>query len=755
MDGGQLSRYSRSEDQVKFALSDMSEAKSSLEYASFFMVMDALATMVFNSLGAAYVVMAGITAINGLVVAVLIANSLNEGLSLYRSFLQLGAGLSNIRVWDLQDYVCLHSFCGKLFGLGNCPITSAYCHKNDNTLICSTYSIGILKGCMDTQGPRKPRKNTTYDTPLCAVLYSKIFKQVVSGCLSGVVSVWDISTGNGMMEFSVTGDQQVELTAMSLDEPERCLLTGLRDGTIKMWNYSTGKCLLTFPNPDKLEISGVIHMNKVFYVTGWSKRITYYMFHKAMSVLSCQHWQTFHTEDVLSMAKYQNHFLGTSSYNGDILFWNVNMFKPILKFNASDSPLPLLPKKVQQERDNFLVKRHRPSEPVVEQKWALKTSKWPLGPSPKTVANANLRQNLTSAPPVMRHPRDKEPAGPVPLQKSPLNAVSPKQFRMFYDKQPFFQEAERRKGDLQKMLLQSNTSVEKIIFLQSRPRLPHTATLMSSCIDGYIYAWSIHGNGGLLGKFPVDLNDNRDVVVGAMATDENDWILVTGDCKGYIKIWDIKDYCAHADGQSSPPSGTNQFRLLIPKSSQIDLPDYIPLEDKEVVAGQTISLVPPKLLIAWKGHLDSVSDILYVNSFQLVISAGQDWNVKAWKLSGDAIGTFGLSLWERLQDVQVVGDHELHKRLKKEDGSIDASQKAHPEMQDERDFAEALVYQRREQVALMSLLNGKADTEDEAWAKLQKITLTSPWAGERSPEAIEKSWYILHRSVTPMPSPPP
>lgn len=40
----------------------------------------------------------------------------------------------------------------------------------------------------------------------------------------------------------------------------------------------------------------------------------------------------------------------------------------------------------------------------------------------------------------------------------------------------------------------------------------------------------------------------------------------------------------------------------------------------------------------------------------------------------------------------------------------------------------------------MALLNGKADTEAEAWAKLQKIALTSPWAGERSPEAIEKSW---------------
>lgn len=69
-------------------------------------------------------------------------------------------------------------------------------------------------------------------------------------------------------------------------------------------------------------------------------------FHKTKPALLCHHWQTFHTEDILSVAKYQNQFLGTASYNGDILFWNVNVFKPVLKFNASESPLPLLPKKV-------------------------------------------------------------------------------------------------------------------------------------------------------------------------------------------------------------------------------------------------------------------------------------------------------------------------------------------------------------------------------------------------------------------------
>jgi len=90
-------------------------------YVAFFGVMGATSAMVFSALGAAYgtaksgtgiaamsvmrpqlimksiipVVMAGIIAIYGLVVAVLITNGLQpKGYSLYKSFLDLGAGLS-------------------------------------------------------------------------------------------------------------------------------------------------------------------------------------------------------------------------------------------------------------------------------------------------------------------------------------------------------------------------------------------------------------------------------------------------------------------------------------------------------------------------------------------------------------------------------------------------------------------------------------------------------------------------------------
>ena len=93
---------------------------SSTIYAPFFAVMGAAAAIIFSALGAAYgtaksgtgiaamsvmrpelimksiipVVMAGIIAIYGLVVSVLIAGSLSTDISAYKGFVHLGAGLS-------------------------------------------------------------------------------------------------------------------------------------------------------------------------------------------------------------------------------------------------------------------------------------------------------------------------------------------------------------------------------------------------------------------------------------------------------------------------------------------------------------------------------------------------------------------------------------------------------------------------------------------------------------------------------------
>jgi len=90
------------------------------EYASFFSCMGAASAMIFSAFGAAYgtaksgtgiaamsvmrpdlimksvvpVVMAGIIAIYGVVIAVLISQNISATMSLYQAFLHLGAGLS-------------------------------------------------------------------------------------------------------------------------------------------------------------------------------------------------------------------------------------------------------------------------------------------------------------------------------------------------------------------------------------------------------------------------------------------------------------------------------------------------------------------------------------------------------------------------------------------------------------------------------------------------------------------------------------
>ncbi|KAL1785978.1 EF-hand calcium-binding domain-containing protein 8 [Sigmodon hispidus] len=641
----------------------------------------------------------------------------------------------NIRVWDLQDYVCLQSFCGKLFTLGNCPITSAYFHR-DSTLICSTYNIGILRGYLESQGPLKTGKMTTHNSALSVVLYSSIFKQVLSGCLQGIVSVWDITTGKKRMEFSVSGTQSSELTAMSLDESERCLLTGLRDGTIQMWNYNTGECLMTFPYRDQLEIyqiSGIVPMNKSYYVTGWSKRITNYTFHKTKQGLSCYHWQTYHTEDVLSMAKYQNQFLGTSSYNGDILFWNVSMMKPILSFNVSMSPLPIQPKKVRIGR----AEKQGHKEGLVGSQLTIRShlKRWmrPLRPG---AALASFSGSKIGGVPMAKSFSSQKPSLSNTAHKGPQRlGTEGKVASICVLSIPFNNNTKGKHGGMQEdescksvgafsesMCDESSESVDQIIFLQTRPRLPHIVAMLTSCIDGFIYAWSIHGNGGLLGKFPVDLEENGDVV-----------------------IWDIKDYCLFVGPRQLQSSGiklsneVNKFRFLIPKQLQARSLQYIPQKNEEVVDGQTISLVPPPLLITWSSHMDAVADILYVDTFRLVISGGEDGDVKAWKLSGDIVGTFGLNIWKKLKEPSMMdGQEQAAAAEEKPDLTGITLKKSFMELH--KELAEALLYQRREQAALMAFLHGKEEKEAEAWNRLQQMSLISPWTKEHSAEDIEESW---------------
>jgi len=77
---------------------------------------------------------------------------------------------------------------------------------------------------------------------------------------------------------------------------------------------------------------------------------------------------------------------------------------------------------------------------------------------------------------------------------------------------------------------EANTSIEKIIFLNARKHHPETASLLASGDLGWVFAWSVHRQGGLLGQFTATSNDNESVT--AMVCSESGERLVTADSEG-------------------------------------------------------------------------------------------------------------------------------------------------------------------------------------------------------------------------------
>uniref|UniRef100_A0A7N4NJR7 WD repeat-containing protein on Y chromosome n=1 Tax=Sarcophilus harrisii TaxID=9305 RepID=A0A7N4NJR7_SARHA len=604
----------------------------------------------------------------------------------------------NIRLWDIHNLLCFQSLSGKFFALGNHPITCAYFHKANDTFICGTYSVSdkLLRGNgLTSEGP--------WASQICS-------------------HVWELVTGKKVKEFPVSESKDVELTAMALDELERCLLTGMRNGTVKMWNFTLGVCLLNFPNPDQMEINGITHVNGIFYVAGWNKRITWYLYQNKEVIPLFDHWPYFHTEDILCLAKYRSNILGSASYNGDIFIWNVSWGKPFVHFNASKRFLSFLWEQVFKEEDRVMLADLVNKNIGGKKTWAKKSLWRPMSGASSQTQKPEIRRNLTSAPPALRNTEGK----------------SAKELSFQFKLQALMA------WGRQQMPSSKSISPLQIIFLPTRLRTPHTATLLSSAGNGYIYAWSIHDRGGMLGKFQPAENQYQDSVVGAMTSDEKDWILITGDSKGYLKIWDIKDYCKLPNEQKislvweERLAQENIYRNLIPTYNRVETQQELP-ETEEVFGGHVVSLIPPELLISWKAHDKGVTDIAFGEHFHVVISAGADFNVKAWKISGEAIGTFGLSIWRRLVPPGTIDYSPKSSVI--ETTEMPEIKKVltlnHFYLSKDDDYTKILTQQRKDQIKLMSLLHSKSP---EAMDKLRKLAEESILGSVEAGEGVEDSW---------------
>ncbi|KAG6924278.1 WD repeat domain 49 [Chelydra serpentina] len=238
---------------------------------------------------------------------------------------------NTIKIWDIVDQTCLFTACSKTSGIKG-ELTACHYTPGTRSLCVAADTLALLH--LRLRPPPEPHLIVSHKEPVLCCKYNKEFRLVVSCSEGSVVKVWDFETGKHLFEIS-GAHGGAAITCLTFDVSGRRLITGGRDGCLKIWNYNNGHCLNTLKREDKCaEVCDCtyVEVNKSRYIiaVGWDRRISMYFdavdglhhFQKPQPYwqddISCGH-----KEDILCIAQCPPTLLATSSYDGEIIVWNM------------------------------------------------------------------------------------------------------------------------------------------------------------------------------------------------------------------------------------------------------------------------------------------------------------------------------------------------------------------------------------------------------------------------------------------------
>ncbi|XP_035856994.1 WD repeat-containing protein 49 [Sander lucioperca] len=237
----------------------------------------------------------------------------------------------SVKIWDIQDQCCLFTADPKASGIHGDISACSYSSALE--------SFYIAADCMAMLSLKiRPRLHSRLtvshnETVMCCG-YNEEFRQVVSCTEGSVVKVWDFDTGRQVFEFGGTHNLSA-ITCMTFDPKGRRLVTGGRDGSLKIWNFNNGQCLKTLKKDGECHevcdcIFLQVHRNVYVMSVGRDRMIDIYpdipedLHHVQRPQPSWQDdLKNGHKDDILCVAQCPPSLIATSSYDGEIIVWNV------------------------------------------------------------------------------------------------------------------------------------------------------------------------------------------------------------------------------------------------------------------------------------------------------------------------------------------------------------------------------------------------------------------------------------------------
>ncbi|XP_069487207.1 cilia- and flagella-associated protein 337-like isoform X2 [Ambystoma mexicanum] len=239
-----------------------------------------------------------------------------------------------VMVWSIEDQSCLFNVIPKASRIKGELAASFFSHEL-RALCIATDTLALLQ-LHSTEAPPSNMLVSHLQPVLCCK-YIQLSRQVISCCEGSVLKLWDLETGQLVSEVS---DAHVDtaVTCIALDPTENRLVTGGRDGSLKKWNCSnkTLRHVQTLKQASSMDevgdcTYGEICSNRYIISVGWDRRI--HIFPDQPDELvpegkrSQSEWSNNmvngHKEDILSVSACPPNLLATSSYDGEVLVWNL------------------------------------------------------------------------------------------------------------------------------------------------------------------------------------------------------------------------------------------------------------------------------------------------------------------------------------------------------------------------------------------------------------------------------------------------
>ena len=241
-----------------------------------------------------------------------------------------------LKLWDVADQVCLQTITNSNLPQ-RIPCQVMLLQVERNALFIANQTLQVIRTNKKTAP--KMSQSFTHAHPISAARYNPLFGQVVTACRGSVVNVWNVSTGEQMVQFgNAHGD--AEITTMIFDQSFRRLYTGAGDGSAKVWNFNVGLSLYKLQNSSKSEITGIYELkNKTVVTAGWGRKVTFFKpledeYHvdpqPGIEGLG-------HVEDIQCLERCTDNLIATCSYDGVIMLWQIgkSSITNTLKINTS------------------------------------------------------------------------------------------------------------------------------------------------------------------------------------------------------------------------------------------------------------------------------------------------------------------------------------------------------------------------------------------------------------------------------------